>query len=121
VLAAESNPQDANYRALAENRERLQGARDAKGRTLEVVPLPMPAPLFFAGTRLPASYLNFFVTNDAVLVPTFNDPRDRAALGLLGELFPGRSAVGIHAVDLVWGFGTIHCLTQQEPGTRFLR
>jgi agmatine deiminase len=115
VLASERDARDANYRALAENRERLQGARDAKSRLLEVVPLPMPAPLFFAGTRLPASYLNFYVTNDAVLVPTFNDPKDRIALGILAELFPGRSVVGIHAVDLVWGFGTIHCLTQQEP------
>jgi agmatine deiminase len=115
VLAAEDDPNDANYRALAENRERLESARDAKGRRLEVVPLPMPAPLFFSGTRLPASYLNFYVTNESVLVPTFNDPRDRGALGLLGELFPGRVVVGIHAVDLVWGFGTIHCLTQQEP------
>jgi agmatine deiminase len=115
VLAAEDDPRDANYRALAENRERLQGARDAKGRALEVVPLPMPAPLFFDDTRLPASYLNFYVTNVAVLVPTFNDPKDRVALGRLAELFPGRSVVGIHAVDLVWGFGTLHCLTQQEP------
>jgi agmatine deiminase len=115
VLAAEKNRDDANYRALAENRERLTGARDAKGRALEVVPLPMPAPLFFDGVRLPASYLNFTVTNGAVLVPTFNDPADRVALGVLAELFPGRSVVGIHAVDLVWGFGTLHCLTQQEP------
>jgi agmatine deiminase len=115
VLAAEDDARDANHRALAENRERLAGARDAKGRRLEVVPLAMPAPLHFAGTRLPASYLNFYVTNGAVLVPTFNDPKDRQALGMLAELFPGRAVVGIHAVDLVWGFGTIHCLTQQEP------
>jgi agmatine deiminase len=121
ALAAESDPRDANYRALAENRERLQGARDARGRTLEVVPLPMPAPLYFAGTRLPASYLNFLVVNDAVLVPTFNDPKDREALGTLAELFPGRTVVGIHALDLVWGFGTIHCLTQQEPAGALLR
>ena len=111
----EDDPRDANYRALAENRERLEAARDAKGRTLEVVPLPMPAPLHFDGTRLPASYLNFLIVNDAVLVPTFDDPRDREALGRLAELFPGRAVVGIHAVDLIWGFGTIHCLTQQEP------
>ncbi|MEN8159702.1 MAG: agmatine deiminase family protein [Myxococcota bacterium] len=115
VLAVEDDHDDVNHRALAENRERLQGARDAKGRTLEVVPLPMPTPLFFAGTRLPASYLNFLITNGAVLVPTFNDPNDRIALGVLAELFPDRSIVGIHAVDLVWGFGTLHCLTQQEP------
>jgi agmatine deiminase len=115
VLAAEGDSRDANHRALAENRERLEGARDAAGRTLEVVALPMPSPLHFAGTRLPASYLNFYITNEAVLVPTFNDPKDRLALGLLGELMPGRAILGIHAVDLVWGFGTIHCLTQQEP------
>jgi agmatine deiminase len=115
VLADERNAHDVNYGALAENRERLTGAHDAKGRALEVVPLPMPAPLFFDGVRLPASYLNFTITNGAVLVPTFNDPADRVALGLLGELFPGRDVVGIHAVDLVWGFGTLHCLTQQEP------
>ena len=118
VLAAEDDPRDANHRALAENRERLATARDAKGRALEVVPLPMPAPLFFDGVRLPASYLNFYVTNEAVLVPTFNDPADRVALGRLAELFPGRRAVGIHALDLVWGFGTLHCLTQQEPAAR---
>jgi agmatine deiminase len=121
ALADERNPQDANHRALAANRERLAGARDAKGRALEVVALPMPAPLFFDGVRLPASYLNFYVTNGAVLVPTFNDPADRVALGILGELFPGRAVVGIHAVDLVWGFGTIHCLTQQEPAPGALR
>jgi agmatine deiminase len=115
VLAAESDPGDANHRALAENRERLSGAHDAQGRALEVVLLPMPAPLFFAGQRLPASYLNFYVSNEAVLVPTFNDPKDVRALGILGELFRGRRIVGVHAVDLVWGFGTIHCLTQQQP------
>jgi agmatine deiminase len=117
ALASENDAADANHRALAENRERLQGARDAKGRALEVVPIPMPAPLFFAGTRLPASYLNFLITNESVLVPTFNDPRDRVALGILAELLPDRVVTGIHAVDLVWGFGTVHCLTQQEPAS----
>jgi agmatine deiminase len=75
----------------------------------------MPAPVFFNGQRLPASYANFYVTNAAVLVPTFNDPNDRVALGMLGECFTDRPVVGIHAVDLVWGLGTLHCLTQQEP------
>ena len=82
---------------------------------VEAVELPMPAPLYFEGVRLPASYANFYITNSAVLVPTFNDPNDRVALGILGELFPRRAVVGIHAVDLVWGFGTLHCLTQQQP------
>jgi len=80
-----------------------------------VVPLPMPAPLTFRGQRLPASYANFYVANGRVLVPTFNDPRDRVALRILAELFPGREVVGIHAADLVWGLGTLHCLTQQQP------
>jgi agmatine deiminase len=75
----------------------------------------MPAPLMFDGVRLPASYANFYIGNQAVLVPTFNDPMDRIALGVLSELFPDRRVKGIHAVDLVWGLGTIHCLTQQQP------
>ena len=75
----------------------------------------MPSPLFHAGQRLPASYANFYIANGTVLVPTFNDPNDRQALGILADLFTGRTVVGIHAVDLVWGLGTLHCLTQQEP------
>jgi agmatine deiminase len=115
VLVREANRRDANYRPLEENWERLRGARLEDGSKFEAVQLPMPAPLYFAGVRLPASYANFYITNSAVLVPTFNDPQDRVALGILGELFPGRAVVGIHAVDLVWGFGTLHCLTQQQP------
>lgn len=109
VLAEERNPRDPNYRRLRENFERLRAAK------VEVVPLPMPAPLYFDGQRLPASYLNFYIANGVVLVPTFNDPNDRLALGRLAELFPGREVIGIHAVDLVWGLGTLHCMTQQEP------
>jgi len=115
VLVQESDARDENYAALAENRERLQGARDAKGRNLEVVSLPMPRPLAFEGRRLPASYANFYIANDVVVVPTFNDPADREALGILAELFPTREVVGVHCVDLVWGLGTLHCMTQQEP------
>ena len=115
VLCQESNPADENYRPLAENLERLQGMRAEDGRKLLVVPLPMPGPLFFEGRRLPASYANFYIGNRTVLVPTFNDPNDRVALEILAELFPDRTVMGIHAVDLVWGFGTIHCLTQQQP------
>ncbi len=115
VIAAEDDPADENYEPLRENGERLRGMTDQDGRPLEVVPLPMPAPLFFAGRRLPASYANFYIANDRVLVPTFNDANDRRALNTLAELFPGRAVVGIHAVDLVWGLGTLHCLTQQQP------
>lgn len=115
VLCREENPKDVNYKPLAENRERLQGMHLENGRAIEVIDLPMPAPLFFDGVRLPASYANFYIANAAVLVPTFNDPKDRIALGILAECFPDRPVVGIHAVDLVWGLGTLHCLTQQEP------
>jgi agmatine deiminase len=75
----------------------------------------MPAPVVFQGQRLPASYANFYIANHAVFVPTFNDANDRTALGILAELFPGRAVIGIHALDLVWGLGTLHCLSQQEP------
>lgn len=115
VSCREDDPKDPNYRALAENRERLAGMRVEDGSPIEIVDLPMPAPLVFDGVRLPASYANFYIANDAVLVPTFNDPRDRTAVGILAECFSDRPVVGIHAVDLVWGLGTIHCLTQQEP------
>ena len=115
VLCNEADSRDVNYRALQENRERLEGMRLEDGSKIEVVALPLPAPLYFDGQRLPASYANFYIANGAVLVPTFNDPNDRTALGLLAELFSDRPVVGIHAVDLVWGLGTLHCLTQQEP------
>ncbi len=115
VLAQERNGRDPNHRPLAEARERLSGARDARGRRVEVVPLPMPRPVVFAGERLPASYANFYIGTAAVLVPTFNDPADRVALGTLAELFPDREVVGIHSTDFVLGLGTIHCSTQQQP------
>ncbi|HET9552483.1 MAG TPA: agmatine deiminase family protein [Anaeromyxobacteraceae bacterium] len=115
VLCREEDPRDPNHALLEENRERLEGARLEDGSRPEVAYLPMPAPVVFDGQRLPASYANFYVCNAAVLVPTFNDPKDRVALGLLGELFRDRPVVGIHALDLVWGLGTLHCLSQQEP------
>ena len=115
VVAAEANPTDDNYEPLRENLARLHEMMDQQGRKLEIVPLPMPAPLYLNGIRLPASYANFYIANGIVLVPTFNDPNDRLALGILADLFPGRKVVGIHSVDLVWGLGTLHCMTQQEP------
>jgi agmatine deiminase len=118
VTVVEENPADENYGPLQENLERLRGMTDLEGSSLEVTTLPMPAPLFFEGQRLPASYANFYIANDRVLVPTFNDPKDRQALGILADLFPTRKVVGIHAVDLVWGLGTLHCLTQQQPSAR---
>jgi agmatine deiminase len=115
VLCREPNGADANHAPLEENRERLEGARLEDGSRPALAFLPMPAPLHLDGQRLPASYANFYVANAAVLVPTFNDPSDRMALGLLAELFRDRPVIGIHAVDLVWGLGTLHCLSQQEP------
>jgi agmatine deiminase len=115
VLIKETNRKDPNYGPLSENWERIQDLRLDDGSRPQVVPLPMPAPLYFDGYRLPASYANFYISNAAVIVPTFNDPNDRVALGVLGELFKDRPVTGIHAVDLVLGFGTLHCLTQQQP------
>jgi agmatine deiminase len=115
VLASEPDGRDPNHAPLAENRERLASARLEDGSRPDVVALPMPRPVIFDGQRLPASYANFYVANAAVLVPTFNDPADRRALGILGELFRDRPVVGVHALDLVWGLGTLHCMTQQEP------
>ncbi len=115
VLIRETNKRDINYKPLAENWERVQEFRLEDGSKPEVVPLPMPAPIFYDGYRLPASYANFYICNACVIVPTFNNPNDRVALGTLGELFKDRPVVGIHAVDLVLGFGSLHCLTQQQP------
>ena len=115
VLAQEGNSGDVNYRALNENRERLEGMRTEDGSRIDVVPLPMPGPLTFDGLRLPASYANFYIGNSAVIVPTFNDPNDRRALGILQEFFPDRTVVGIHCVDMVLGFGTLHCLSHEQP------
>lgn len=110
VLACrERNRRDANHAPLADNLRRLRAAK------LDVVELPMPSPVTFKGQRLPASYANFYIGNDVVLVPTFNDPVDRVALEIIARCFPRREVVGIHALDLVWGLGTIHCQSQQEP------
>ncbi len=117
VLARSRDPRDENYRPLEENYERLQGMRLEDGSKIQVVSLPMPEPLSWRRQRLPASYANFYIANAAVLVPTFNDPQDRKALGILADLFPDRAVVGIHAVDLVLGLGTVHCLTQQQPAS----
>lgn len=115
LTCRESDSKEENYKILESNFERLQDAKLANGAKPEVVSLPMPRPLSFDGLRLPASYANFYITNSSVLVPTFNDPNDRIALGIIAELFPGRSVCGIHAVDLIWGLGTLHCLSHELP------
>jgi len=116
VLAVERDPADENHARSVDNLRRLEhaAARPGVGR-LRVVTLPFPRPVTMNGERLPASYANFYIANGVVIVPTFNDPNDRIALNTLAELMPAHRIVGIHAVDLVWGLGTLHCLTQQEP------
>jgi agmatine deiminase len=115
LTAVEPNTHDENHLPLAENLDRLRTARNLQGQPFEIVELPMPAPVLFEAQRLPASYANFYIANSLVLVPTFNDPNDRHALNTIAACFPDRTIVGIHAVDLVWGLGTLHCLSQQEP------
>lgn len=115
VAASEADTNDENHWRLKDNLTRLKYLRTLRGKTIDVIEVPMPQPIFFEGERLPASYLNFYIGNRRVLVPTFNDPNDRIALNKFSKLFPDREIVGIHAVDLVLGLGTIHCLTQQEP------
>jgi agmatine deiminase len=117
VTVVESNPSEENYSPLQENLERLRGMTDLDGSKLELIELPMPSPVVFNRQRLPASYANFYIANGLVLAPTFNDVNDRRALGILADLFPDREVVGIHAVDLVYGLGTLHCMTQQEPAS----
>ncbi len=116
VCALESNARDENYAPLRENYERLLSARDQNANKLSIVPLPAPSPVYYEGTRLPASYANFYIANDVVLVPLFEDPRDREALGILQDLFPDRKIEGLRCVELVAGLGAIHCVTQQQPG-----
>jgi agmatine deiminase len=115
VVASEPNTKDENHAPLRDARLTLASMRDARGKKLEVIELPMPEPVFYRGERLPASYANFYIANEQVLVPTFDDAADYRALGILSELFPGRRIVGIHCRDLVVGLGTLHCSTQQLP------
>lgn len=115
VIACEPDPTEVNYEPLRENLALLREMRAEDGSLLRVKTLPMPEPVFFAGQRLPASYANFYIANELVLAPTFNDANDRVALNKLAELFPNRKVVGIAATDLVLGLGTLHCMTQQQP------
>jgi agmatine deiminase len=115
VTVVESDSRDANFKPLRENLRRLRAACDQDGKRLNLVELPMPRPVIFEKRRLPASYANFYIANGVVLAPVFNDPNDRVALNTLAELFPAREIVPIYAGDLVWGLGTMHCLTQQQP------
>jgi agmatine deiminase len=118
VTVVESDPKDANYAPLQENLALLKNMKDQDGRALRIETLPMPAPVYFDGQRLPASYANFYIANKIVIVPMFNDANDRIALNTLAKLFPTREIVGIACRDLVLGLGTLHCMTQQQPSIR---
>jgi agmatine deiminase len=119
VTAVESSPDDPNYEPLRENIRRLRSANDQDGKALAIIELPMPSPVIFGGRRLPASYANFYIANGIVLVPVFNDANDRFALDILADLFTDREIAGIYCGDLIWGFGAIHCMTQQQPAAGF--
>ena len=115
VTIVESDPKDNNYKPLQDNLKRLQNAKLENGKSPKIVTLPMPKRIDFDGLRLPASYANFLILNKCVLVPTFNDANDRIALNILADCFPEREIIGISAIDIIWGFGTLHCLSQQIP------
>jgi len=115
VTIVESDSKDSNYQPLQDNLKRLQNAKLEDGKPLNIIELPMPKRIVFDGLILPASYANFLILNNCVLVPTFNDANDRIALNILAECFPNREIIGINAIDLIWGFGTLHCLSQQLP------
>ena len=115
VCAVADDPEDTNYAPLQDNFERLKGARDPNGSRLNIIGLPSPRPVVYQGARLPASYANFYIANEVVLVPIFDDPCDRNALGIISEVFQTRKAIGIRCTDVVAGLGAVHCVTQQEP------
>lgn len=115
VTIVESDKKDSNYQSLQDNLKRLQNAKLENGKPLNIVELPMPKRIYFDGIVLPASYANFLILNKCVLVPTFNDSNDRVALNTIADCFPDREIIGISAIDLIWGFGTLHCLSQQIP------
>jgi agmatine deiminase len=115
VTVVEHDKNDENYAPLRENLELLHGLRLENGKQMNVIELPMPASVAYEGQRLPASYANFYIGNAVVVVPTFRDPNDQQALDILTGCFPGRKVIGLDSSDLIWGLGSFHCLSQQEP------
>jgi len=115
ITIIETDSNDANYKPLQDNLKRLKNAKLENGESPKILTLPMPKKLLFDGIRIPASYANFLILNNCVLVPIFNDPNDRIALNIIADCFPEREVIGISAIDLIWGFGTLHCLSQQIP------
>ncbi len=115
VTVVEENKRDDNYEPLRENVKRLKASRLENGRPLNIVELPMPAPVIYEGQRLPASYANFYIANKYVVAPTYRDRQDDKALTLLQQCFPNRRVIGLDSGDIIWGLGSFHCLSQQEP------
>jgi len=115
VTVLEDDPADVNYPVLRDNLKRMRAMRDQDGRPFKIETLPMPPAVIYDGTRLPASYANFYIANGAVLMPAFESARDAVAAATLSRLFPGRRVVGVPSTDLVWGLGSVHCLSQQHP------
>ena len=115
VTIVETDKNDSNYKPLQDNLKRLQNAKLENGKFPVIVAIPMPKRVDFDDLRLPESYANFLILNNCVLVPTFNDSKDRVALNILAECFPDREVIGISCIDFIWGFGTLHCLSQQIP------
>jgi len=118
LTVVESNPLDENYLLLQENLKALKEMRLLDGRPLNIMELPMPSPVIHEDTRLPASYANFYIANKAVIVPTFRDVNDPLALEIIRKAFPDRKVVGIDSTDIIWGLGSFHCLSQQEPAIK---
>jgi agmatine deiminase len=118
VTVVEENANDENYEILQDNLKELKKMRLENGKQLNIIELPMPAPVIYEDQRLPASYANFYIGNAAVVVPTFRDKNDERALNLLQECFPDRKVIGLDSTDIIWGLGSFHCLSQQEPAVR---
>ena len=115
MIAVEKNRSDKNYKALKENLKILHNSSDENGKKFKIIKVPMPSPVVIEKTRVPASYLNFFISNKTVLVPVFNVKEDKKVLKIFRKFFIDRKVIAIDCSDLIWGFGAIHCMTQQEP------
>jgi agmatine deiminase len=115
ITMVEHDKSDPNHKVLRDNLKALKTMRLLDGKQIDIIELPMPPPVVFEGRRLPASYANFYITNKSIIVPTFRCKEDTKALRLMEECFPDRQVTGIDSVDIIWGLGSFHCLSQQEP------
>jgi agmatine deiminase len=116
ITVVEHDKTDPNHKPLKDNLKLLKTMRELHGKQLDIAELPMPPPVVFEGIRLPASYANFYLTNQSVIVPIYRCKEDDKAMSILEECFPDRKVVGIDSIEIIWGLGSFHCLSQQEPG-----